>query len=1011
MADYNLGTAKGKVEIGYDGKGITQARDDLGRFVGGKGSGGGGAGSISSAQASFTKLATISAAATATVAAGIGFAVNAAIDFEKGISAIGAVSGATANQLELLRAKALKLGADTVFSASDAATAMEELAKAGISVTDILGGAADATVALAAAGEIDLPQAATIAANAMNQFGLAAKDLPKVADLIAGAANASAIDVSDFGLAMQQAGAVANLTGLKFQDLAVAIALMGNAGIKGSDAGTSLKTMLQNLIPTTKQQIALSKQLGLITKDGSNAFFDAQGHVKSLADVAGILSKALSGLTDEQKSLALQTLFGSDAIRAAAVLSNAGAAGFNNLAAAMAKTSAADVAKARMDNVAGSIEQLKGSIDTAAITLGTVLLPVIRKVTDVITLLVNKFSALDPKWQKMIAFALVAGAALIGLVAIVAGVAAAIAALASTGIGAGIVAGIAGVVVAVIALATAVKLAYDRSQQFRDLLGKLVAVAKGVFGVIMAVVTPLVAFFRNDVIPAVISMSQTFTKNLQPAIKAISEFISSRILPALKQLQEAFAKAMPTIIQVGKVILDIAGFILNILGKALGFIIPLLLNIIGPIFSALITVISAVIGFIPSLVAGFIAIWNVLKTIGEIIAIAVIAPFYAIYLAGKFVFEHLLAGVQAFVAAFMAVWNFLWPVTKAVFDLIVAIVSLAFELITGAFQVFWQGILVIWNALWEFLIKPVIAGLGLIASFIGGKLAEVWANFQGFWSLVVALWNAVWNEIVPPTIAKFNLIKDIITTVMNFISDHIAAVWNAIVGFFTTARDRTVNAINNFTVIIDRARAIFQGMKDAAVAQAEALVAWVQGLPGRLLSALGNIGGMLVNAGRALIQGFWDGMKGIWNSLVGWLQDKMSTLRGLWPFSPAKWGPFSGRGWVLYSGRALMEGFAQGMDDRVGLVNDAAKNALSNVAGSLPTDFAATVGIATTGTGLTTGLAGSGTVATPATGDTHHTEININVPLDDLRKITDVKDLLDFIDRLRNDSRRGLVNA
>jgi TP901 family phage tail tape measure protein len=1005
VSDTPLGTSEGKIKITYDGRGVTQARNELGQFVGGGGKGG----SLAGTQASFTKLATISAGATAAVAAGIGFAVNAAIDFEKRLSAIGAVSGATGDQLELLRAKALKLGADTVFSASDAAQAMEELAKAGLSVTDILNGAADATVALAAAGEIDLPQAATIAANAMNQFGLAAKDLPKVADLIAGAANASAIDVGQFGFAMQQAGAVAHLVGVNFHDLAVAIALMGNAGIVGSDAGTSLKTMLNNLQPTTKKQIELMTKLGIVTKNGGNAFFDQAGHLKSLADVSQILQNAMKGMTDAQKSMTLQVIFGSDAIRAAAVLAGAGAAGFNKLSDAMGKVTAADVAKARMDNVAGSIEQLKGSVDTAAIALGTALLPVIRQVTDFVTLLVNKFSALDPKWQQLIAFALVAGGALVALVAIVAGVAAAIAALASTGIGAGIVAGIAGIVVVVIALAAAVKEAYTRSLQFREFIGKLAQVAQGVFGVILAVVRPLAAFFTGTLVPAVRSMAETLAKNLQPAFKAISEFVSSRILPALKQLQEAFTKAMPTIIAVGKVIVEVAGFILNVLGKALGFLIPLLLNIIGPIFSALITVISAVISFIPSLAAGFMAVVNVLKIIGEVIAAVVIAPFLAIWEVGKFVFENLVAGVKAFVAVFMAVWNFLWPVTKAVFDLIVAVVSLAFEIITGLFQVFWQGILVIWNALWGFIIQPVMAGLGVVASIVGAILSVIWGNIKEFWSGVVALWNTVWDLIVPPTVARFNLIKDIITGVMDFISDHVAAVWNAIVGFFTTARDRTVNAINNFTVIVDRARAIFQNMKDAAVQKAEELVSWVQGLPGRLLSALGNIGGMLVNAGHALIQGFWDGMKNVWNSMVSWLESKMSTLRGLWPFSPAKWGPFSGRGWVLYSGRALMEGFAEGMDDRVGLVNAAAMNALANVAGSLPTDFSATVGAATgvVGTGVGVG-AGSST-----TTNSHSTTNNIalNVPLEDLRSIKDVQDLLDFVDRLRNDSRRGLVSV
>src|SRR5678816_735116 len=290
-----------------------------------------------------------------------------------------------------------------------------ELIKAGISVEDTLNGAADATVALAAAGEIDLPQAATISANAMNAFGLAAKDLPHVADLIAGAANASAIDVGEFGQSLQQAGATAHLSGLSFDDLSLAIAAMGNAGIKGSDAGTSLKTFLSNLIPVTDKQVELSKELGLITEEGGNAFFDASGKVKTMAEIGGVLAKSLKGMSEEQKLATLNTLFGSDAIRAAAVIADTGAKGFDNLSKNIGKVKAADVAATRMDNLQGSIEQLKGSLETLLIQVGTPFLKAIRTVVDQFTKFTNVLSGLDPNLQKFIAFGVLAVGMLVGL--------------------------------------------------------------------------------------------------------------------------------------------------------------------------------------------------------------------------------------------------------------------------------------------------------------------------------------------------------------------------------------------------------------------------------------------------------------------------------------------------------------------------------------------------------------------------------------------------------------------
>lgn len=334
-------------------------------------------------------LVTGLAAAGAAVAAGLGFAIKSAADFEKTMSGVKAVSGATAGEMSQLSALALQLGKDTVFSASEAASGLEELVKGGVSIPEIMNGAAQATLNLAAAGGVSLPAAAGIAANALNTFGLKGADMARVSDLIAGAANASAISVDDFRMSLAASGAIAATVGLPFGDLAVAIAAMGNAGIKSSDAGTSLKTMLLNLQPSTKEQTALFKELGIITADGANAFFTAEGKAKGLADISGILQLALSNMTDQQRLATLEVMFGSDAIRAAAVLSRGGAEGFNNLAASMSKVTAESVAAERMNNLNGDIKQLTGSVETAAIELGTAFQPALREAAQSVTGLIN----------------------------------------------------------------------------------------------------------------------------------------------------------------------------------------------------------------------------------------------------------------------------------------------------------------------------------------------------------------------------------------------------------------------------------------------------------------------------------------------------------------------------------------------------------------------------------------------------------------------------------------------
>lgn len=398
MAEFDLGTARGRIVIDSTGAaaGAAAANASVNNLKR----------SSVATSAALTRTGMVMGGIGAVAVGAFAYAVNAAANFEERISGIGAVSGATAAELDKVREKALQLGADTKFSADQAAQGMEELIKAGLTVEQVLNGAADATTNLAAAGEIELVEAATISANAMNAFGLAAQDLPKVADLIAGAANASAIDVGQFGQALAQSGATANLVGLSFDDLAVSIAAMGNAGIKGSDAGTSLKTFLANLQPTTKKQKELFDELGITVDGVANKFFDANGSIKSMSEVAGILNKATANMTDQQKMLALETMFGTDAIRAAAIVANNGSEGFDKLSTAMGKVTAAEVAAKRMDNLKGSLEELKGSIDTALIKAGSPFQKALKTFVDGLTKLVNAFSALPASVQKWIVMAI-----------------------------------------------------------------------------------------------------------------------------------------------------------------------------------------------------------------------------------------------------------------------------------------------------------------------------------------------------------------------------------------------------------------------------------------------------------------------------------------------------------------------------------------------------------------------------------------------------------------------------
>lgn len=293
-----------------------------------------------------------------------GYAARAAMAFDRQMSEVAAVSGATGQEITRLRQAALQAGKDTAFTAVQAAQAEAELTKAGITTADVLSGALSGALSLASAGQMDLAEAATIAAQAMNVFQLRGKDVGHIADVLASAANVSAADMHGLGLGLQQVGLVAHQAGFSLEETVGLMAAMADRGLQGSDGATSLKTAIQRLVAPTAEAKDLMARLGL-------QIYDSQGNMVSAASVAGQLQHALRSMSDDQRNATLNTLFGSDAIRAATVLYSLGAVGVEHYTAAVDKQGAASaVAGKKMDNLAGDVKRLTGSLDTLAIQSG-----------------------------------------------------------------------------------------------------------------------------------------------------------------------------------------------------------------------------------------------------------------------------------------------------------------------------------------------------------------------------------------------------------------------------------------------------------------------------------------------------------------------------------------------------------------------------------------------------------------------------------------------------------------
>lgn len=886
MADYNLGTARGRIEIDAAGvgKGLADANNQIDKFDN----------KTKSSGANLQKTGTVLLGGSALIAGGFALAINSAADFEKVISGIAAVSGAAGPELDKVRQKALQLGADTQYSAGEAAGAMEELIKAGLSVDDVLNGAADATVNLAAAGEVDLTTAATIASNAMNQFGLTAENMPHVADLIAGAANASAIDVNEFGMALSQSGAVANLAGLSFDDLSLAIAAMGNAGIKGSDAGTSLKTFLQNLQPTTEKQIDLMKELGIVTEDGANKFYDASGSLKPMNEIAGVLSDSLAGLTDQQKQMALETMFGSDAIRAAAVIADNGTAGFDALSQSVGKTSAADVAATRMDNLAGSIEQLKGSVETLMIIIGRPLADSLRGIVDMVTKLVNWFSSLDAGTLDMIvtvakmvgAFLGVIGGALV-LISVIEKIKTALIALKVVLLAHPLFF----IIAAIIALGVALYMLYQRNETFRHAVQALFGwMADNILPVLKAIIDGFMQFWEVLTTGMTQDEGGSWWENLAFVIRDVAHWLVDVLIPAFMDFWTALTTGF-TNDEGGTWFENLALVIHEVVVAILHFLVPA----VQKIAKVLVWLGKEII---ERLVGGFIwlkdNVWPVLFAFGELVEAIAERIIQAIG-----VIIDIVADLIKVIQDMEPVWTFIWNILKTVIEVAV-----------GVMQNIWHNFA---DNLWHVIdfafqsVKRIVEAalrviqgvIQTITSLIKGDWAGVWEGikniFGGVWDYIMAIPAFVLGAIQLVIENAFDVLLTTFQNIDTLLRGVFSGMWEGLKGIVLGAIDAIIGFIQDLPGrIAGFVGTIFDGFKDAASGAVDTVINFFRDLPGRLLELDRQIVEAGMGIASSLLHGIIDGVTGFvgfigdfaaglghamidWfnNNIIQWINDKI----------------------------------------------------------------------------------------------------------------------------------------
>ena len=337
----------------------------------------------------------ISVASAAVTGLGVA-AVKTAADFDSAMANVAAISGATGDDLQALRDKAREMGEKTKFSASEAADAMSYMAMAGWKTGDMLSGI-EGIMNLAAASGEDLATTSDIVTDALTAFGLTAEDSAHFADILAAASSNANTNVSMMGETFKYCAPVAGALGYSAEDVAEAIGLMGNAGIKSTQAGTALRTMMTKL----QGELKLSGEaLGEVTIQTANA----DGSMRELSDILADCRTAFSKMSESEAAAAAETLVGKNAMSGFLALMNSAPGDIDKLRNAIENCdgSAEDMAAIMQDNLNGQLTILKSQLEELAISFGEMLMPIIRKVVTAVQGFVDKLNNMDEAQRKTI---------------------------------------------------------------------------------------------------------------------------------------------------------------------------------------------------------------------------------------------------------------------------------------------------------------------------------------------------------------------------------------------------------------------------------------------------------------------------------------------------------------------------------------------------------------------------------------------------------------------------------
>lgn len=767
-------------------------------------------------------------------------AVKTTADFDAQMSKVQAISGATGDEFDDLREKAREMGAKTKFSASEAGAAFEYMAMAGWKTGDMLDGI-EGIMSLAAASGEDLATTSDIVTDALTAFGLSAKDSGHFADILASASSNANTNVSMMGETFKYAAPIAGALGYTAEDTALAIGLMANAGIKSTQAGTSLRSIMTNLTGDIK---IAGDAIGEVTIATTNA----DGSMRSFNDIIMDCRDAFSKLSESEKANTAEALVGKNAMSGFLAIMNASEADVNKLATAIDNCdgSAEQMAATMQDNLNGQITILKSALQELAIQIGDALMPTVRNIVAKVQEFVEKLQQMDEGTRntilKIAAFAAAIGPVLLVVGKLTSGVGSAMQSIASMGKG-------------ILIFVNQAKLGVGAGGQLASAIAAIGPVGWAIIAVVAALTAAFVSLwknneeFRNNIIAiweGIKAKFEAFGQAITDRLNALG-FDFENITEVLKAVWDGFCAVLAPVFETA----------FNYISVVLGAVLDILVGLFD-VFAGIFTgnwdqawngVKEVFSGYWEGIKGAFSVVLDGLKNLADVFLGWFGTDWDTVWSGIKEFFVSTWNSIKQFFSdtwngikeTFTSVWTAISDTVSSVWETIKNVVqvgilfiqelfSAAFQILTVPFQFIWQNckdavteawetikakvsaaieaikttLETVWTAIWTVL-SPII-------ETIKTGISTAWENIKttvtsiadGIKNALSTAWNAI-KSIITPIVdgiktgvtTAWNTMKSTISSVMDGIKSKVSSVWDGIKSTVSGAVDSVKSGISN----------------------------------------------------------------------------------------------------------------------------------------------------------------------------------------------------------------------